>query len=128
MRSGRLLAEDSPENLLRDYNQTSLENVFLELCMKNDENKLTSIVTNDTSCNQTDYKNEQTQQSQGGVDNMVFDESALSNVTETDIAIQLQNHNNCDVISPNDSFVVTQLLSIYSFLAFYSLCISNDLF
>jgi hypothetical protein len=121
MRSGRLLAEDSPENLLRDYNQTSLENVFLELCMKNDENKLTSIVTNDTSSNQTDYKNEQTQQSQGGVDNMVFDESALSNVTETDIAIQLQNHNNCDVISPTDSFAVTKLLFIYSFLAFFVL-------
>jgi hypothetical protein len=116
MRSGRLLAEDSPENLLRDYNLTSLENVFLELCMKNDENKLTSIFTNDTSSNQTDYKNEQTQQSQGGVDNMVFDESALSNVTETDIAIQLQNHNNCDVISPTDSFVVTRLLFIFFLL------------
>jgi hypothetical protein len=49
MRSGRLLAEDSPENLLRDYNQTSLENVFLELCIKNDENKLTSIVTNEVN-------------------------------------------------------------------------------
>ncbi|EFX79372.1 ABC protein, subfamily ABCH [Daphnia pulex] len=75
------------------------------LCMKNDENKLTSIVTNGTSCNHADYKNEQTQQSQGGVGNMVFDESALSNVTETDIGIQLQNHNNYDVISPTDSFV-----------------------
>ncbi|XP_046651597.1 ABC transporter G family member 20-like [Daphnia pulicaria] len=105
MRSGRLLAEDSPENLLRDYNQTSLENVFLELCMKNDENKLTSIVTNGTSCNHADYNNEQTKQSQGGDDNRVFEESALSNVTEMDIAIQLQNHNNCDVISPTDSFV-----------------------
>ncbi|XP_046651593.1 ABC transporter G family member 20-like [Daphnia pulicaria] len=99
MRSGRLLAEDSPENLLRDYNQTSLENVFLELCMKNHENKLTSIVTNSTSCNQVDYKTEQTQKSQGGVDNMVFDESALSNVTETEIAIDPQIHNNCDAVS-----------------------------
>jgi hypothetical protein len=36
MRSGRLLTEESPENLLRDYNLPSLENVFLKLCMKDE--------------------------------------------------------------------------------------------
>lgn len=35
MRSGRLLAEDSPQNLLAIHNMTSLEDVFLKLCMKN---------------------------------------------------------------------------------------------
>jgi hypothetical protein len=102
MRSGRLLAENSPENLLRDYNLTSLENVFLELCMKNHENKLTSIVTNSTSCNKVDYKTEQTHHSQEGVDDMVFDESVSSqlNVSETEIAIDPQIHNNnCDAVS-----------------------------
>ena len=36
MRSGRLLTEDSPENLLSKHNLSSLEDVFLKLCMKND--------------------------------------------------------------------------------------------
>ncbi len=34
MRSGRLLAEDLPQNLLKDYGLLSLENVFLKLCIK----------------------------------------------------------------------------------------------
>ena len=34
MRSGRLLAEDSPQNLLSTHNLNSLEDVFLKLCMK----------------------------------------------------------------------------------------------
>ena len=34
MRSGRLLAQDSPHNLLSTYGLDSLEDVFLQLCMK----------------------------------------------------------------------------------------------
>ena len=34
MRSGRLLAEESPQSLLNSHNLTSLEDVFLKLCMK----------------------------------------------------------------------------------------------
>ena len=49
MRSGRLLAEDSPENLLRDTNLSSLENVFLELCIKNNDNKFIPMVAKDAS-------------------------------------------------------------------------------
>lgn len=33
MRNGRLLAEDSPDNMLLEHNLTSLEEVFLKLCM-----------------------------------------------------------------------------------------------
>jgi hypothetical protein len=36
MRSGRLLAEESPDKLLAYYNLPSLEDVFLKLCMKDD--------------------------------------------------------------------------------------------
>ncbi|CAF1396368.1 unnamed protein product [Adineta ricciae] len=39
MRSGRMLAEDEPLKLLNQYNQTSLENVFLHLCF-NDQNRI----------------------------------------------------------------------------------------
>lgn len=34
MRSGRLLAEESPQTLLRLHGLVSLEDVFLKLCMK----------------------------------------------------------------------------------------------
>ena len=34
MRSGKLLAQDSPQNLLSTYSLDSLEDVFLQLCMK----------------------------------------------------------------------------------------------
>ncbi|XP_057369454.1 ABC transporter G family member 20-like [Daphnia carinata] len=36
MRSGRLLVQDSPENLLNNYRAPSLEDVFLKLCIKDD--------------------------------------------------------------------------------------------
>lgn len=34
MRTGRLLVEDSPENLLRNFGGPTLEDVFLKLCLK----------------------------------------------------------------------------------------------
>ncbi|KAI9558878.1 ABC protein [Daphnia sinensis] len=36
MRSGRLLVQDSPENLLNNFRAPSLEDVFLKLCIKDD--------------------------------------------------------------------------------------------
>ena len=45
MRFGRLLAEDAPAALIQTYGQTSLEAVFLSLCMDNgdtDEESRTS--------------------------------------------------------------------------------------
>ena len=39
MRSGRMLAEDEPSILLDRFNQTTLENVFLQLCY-DDQNRL----------------------------------------------------------------------------------------
>ncbi|CAF3075028.1 unnamed protein product [Rotaria sp. Silwood2] len=40
MRSGRMLAEDEPSLLLIKYNQTSLESVFLYLCVEDQKNVL----------------------------------------------------------------------------------------
>lgn len=39
MRNGRLLAEDSPSQLLNIYGMNTLEDVFLRLCVR-DENKV----------------------------------------------------------------------------------------
>ena len=55
MRSGKLLAEDSPTALMETYQQSNLENVFLSLCMKTDEDEAepdkeaVSVVTYDLS-------------------------------------------------------------------------------
>jgi hypothetical protein len=38
MRSGRLLAEDTPHNLLTRFSLGSLEDVFLKLCVKESTN------------------------------------------------------------------------------------------
>ncbi|CAF1626056.1 unnamed protein product [Adineta ricciae] len=51
MRSGRMLAEDEPTRLLAKYNQTSLENVFLNLC-REDQNRVQQSPKN--SINKTD--------------------------------------------------------------------------
>ncbi|CAF1284439.1 unnamed protein product [Rotaria sp. Silwood1] len=40
MRNGRMLAEDEPSRLLIKYNQTSLESVFLYLCVEDQKNVL----------------------------------------------------------------------------------------
>ncbi|XP_067949251.1 ABC transporter G family member 20-like [Watersipora subatra] len=36
MRNGRIMAEGSPDRLLQKYNQSSLEDVFLHLCLRDD--------------------------------------------------------------------------------------------
>jgi hypothetical protein len=57
MRNGRLLAEDSPASLIESYKQSSLENVFLSLCMNNGDidkssraspDNLDEVVTDET--------------------------------------------------------------------------------
>ncbi|UJR07556.1 hypothetical protein I4U23_011844 [Adineta vaga] len=54
MRSGRMLAEDEPTRLLIKYNQTSLENVFLDLC-RTDQNRIQQSPKNSKENNaQTD--------------------------------------------------------------------------
>jgi len=51
MRSGRILAEGSPDNLLKRYHKESLEDVFLTLCMQDDKSgsgKVASLNTPST--------------------------------------------------------------------------------
>ncbi|CAF1123969.1 unnamed protein product [Rotaria sp. Silwood1] len=48
MRSGRMLAEDEPSLLLNKYNQTSLENVFLQLCFQDQNRFQQEISMNNT--------------------------------------------------------------------------------
>lgn len=56
MRSGFLLAEDSPQNLLNKHNLVSLEDVFLKLCVKQqvDDGDL-SVAALTTTTNNTQH-------------------------------------------------------------------------
>lgn len=45
MRAGRLLAENSPEELMAQYNLETLEEVFLKLCMTDSSIKAASMAT-----------------------------------------------------------------------------------
>ena len=47
MRNGRILAEDSPASLIESYKQSSLENVFLSLCMQNGDTDKSSRASPD---------------------------------------------------------------------------------
>ncbi|CAF1177903.1 unnamed protein product, partial [Didymodactylos carnosus] len=51
MRSGRMLAEDEPIALLAKYNQSSLENVFLNLCVE-DQNRVLSKLKRNSSAHE----------------------------------------------------------------------------
>ncbi|CAF2873493.1 unnamed protein product [Rotaria sp. Silwood2] len=58
MRSGRMLAEDEPNHLLNQYNETSLENVFLHLCYE-DQNRIQqqTATNNNNVTHDTDISN-----------------------------------------------------------------------
>jgi hypothetical protein len=86
MRSGRLLAEDSPENLLREYNLSSLEDVFLKLCMADCGNE-------DKTANRIPTQ----QQCTGGIDNVAFHPSSSEldiSGTENSRRLKLENQTN----------------------------------
>lgn len=86
MRSGRLLAEESPENLLKDYRLPTLEDVFLKLCMKDVDNK-DDAGLKATCSSMTDNKASRKQEHYGGHDNMAFNVSQFD-VTEMGVERQ----------------------------------------
>ena len=50
MRHGRLLAEDNPIRLMNAYNLTSMEEVFLKLCIKQQEQVRVQIILRNINC------------------------------------------------------------------------------
>ncbi len=73
MRCGRLLAEESPENLLKNYGLPTLEEVFLKLCMRDGSYKVKDAVVNAPSFKEKSYTT--FQKSLDGHDNMAFNYS-----------------------------------------------------
>lgn len=101
MRSGRLLAEDSPDKLLTHYNLSSLEDVFLKLCMNQGVNNgLQQIVGNVIPPNETHQIVARTQQQAlGERENLAFDYT----VNEIDLPendVQRRNRINCNESPP----------------------------
>ena len=67
MRSGRLLTEGAPQNLLIKHNLSSLEDVFLKMCMKdvnNNERNAQSVVPSTTTTIINRHNTQQRQQMQ----------------------------------------------------------------
>ncbi|XP_057380012.1 ABC transporter G family member 20-like [Daphnia carinata] len=93
MRSGRLLAEDSPDNLLINYNLSSLEDVFLKLCMKdegnNQEQQQPKILERTVSSSSMRRNVARPKQPSTGHDNMAFDRgTSQSDISEIGVDCQ----------------------------------------
>nr|QBM06390.1 ATP-binding cassette sub-family H-like protein 2 [Daphnia magna] len=73
MRSGRLLTEDSPENLLQKYALFSLEDVFLRLCTQDFSNSQAETVSNAETVGEIAFA---VQQLSAGIVNDAFERSA----------------------------------------------------
>lgn len=110
MRSGRLLAEESPDTLLAQYNLPTLEDVFLKLCMKDDvENRdedRTEIVA--TPVRPVTLHAARTAQLPGSYVNPAFNHSTSQlDVSEAGITRQNRSNSREFSASPADRFGVT---------------------
>lgn len=130
MRSGRLLTEESPDNLLRDYNLSSLEDVFLKLCM-NDEGKNKIEQSEPLTNAVVGYTATRAQQQPIGHDNMAYDRSASqSDVSEISVDCQYTRNGHRPTLQ-DDLPVVRNFMIIFTILAilhFYSFTKKNPFY
>ncbi|XP_046646482.1 ABC transporter G family member 20-like isoform X3 [Daphnia pulicaria] len=116
MRSGHLLAEESPHNLLSLHGLSTLEDVFLKLCMKDGVVKhATAPVVATITNGKTGYPNMAHQQDLEGHDNPAYVQT-FNNVDAITTDIDHQHHNSQD--EEEDPTALAQL-SIIPFGAQY---------
>ena len=89
MRSGRLLVEESPENLLNSYRLPSLEDVFLKICIRDGvknrvEKQRIGVVTGITSPAVSCQTAARAQQPPADHVNMAFDDS-ISQISVSEV-------------------------------------------
>jgi hypothetical protein len=89
MRSGRLLAEESPENLLKNYGLPTLEEVFLKLCMRDGSYKVKDAVVNAPIPKEKSYTTSQNHL--GGHENMAFNYS-ISQFDVSQVGVERQEN------------------------------------
>ena len=111
MRQGRLLAENSPEELLAQYNMETLEEVFLKLCMTDSSSRADQIASGDNLSINNKYNQESMEE--GGIVNPALD---LDN--------ELNLNNN--VIIKNNKSQLANVLSVYSQGTNYSLNVNES--
>ncbi len=98
MRSGHLLAEESPQNLLSLHGLNTLEDVFLKLCMKDGVSKMaTAPVVATITGGKTGYPTMAHQQDLEGHDNPAYAQSFSNPDAITSADIDHQIHNGQDV-------------------------------
>ena len=105
MRQGRLLAENSPEDLLAQYNMETLEEVFLKLCMTDSSKSM-----NNDSMN--DKLHESENMEEGGIVNPALD-------------LENEFNLNNNVIIKNNKSQLANVLSVYSQGQNYSVPLEN---
>ncbi len=117
MRSGRLLAEDSPDKLLAHYNLSSLEDVFLKLCINQGVNKgveQLEIMANVSPSNGTHQIVARTQQQAGEHDNLAFDYSVNEiDLPENDVQRRNRINSNESLVTPVDPSAVRSPKLLY---------------
>jgi len=113
MRQGRLLAENSPEDLLAQYNMETLEEVFLKLCMTDSSSKANQIgnMTNDQL--ELNNKLHVENMEEGGIVNPALD-------LENEL-----NLNNNVIIKNNNKSQLANVLTVYNQGQNYSLPVEN---
>jgi hypothetical protein len=89
MRSGRLLAEESPENLLKNYGLPTLEEVFLKLCMRDGSYKVKDAVVKAPISKEKSYTTSQNHL--GGHENMAFNYS-ISQFDVSQVGVERQEN------------------------------------
>lgn len=95
MRNGRILAENSPQNLMQTYGQTNLEDVFLHLCVTDSANRASLRVKTTNNTNSIVVRRRHQRQQQNDPDH----QSGHSNASEN----QIQTSDNIASTSKQDS-------------------------
>lgn len=107
MRSGHLLAEESPQNLLTLHGLNTLEEVFLKLSSKEHAKKHGAL----TASGRAVRPIETSQQEDHGHDNAAF-VCTTDNPDATTIATPISRDNPCDVSQFNSGSVVVTIRNL----------------
>lgn len=95
MRQGRLLAENSPEDLLAQYNMETLEEVFLKLCMTDSSQRANQIASMGGDHLAMNSQLHQESMEEGGIVNPALD---LENELNLNNNVIIKNNNKVRLI------------------------------
>lgn len=91
MRNGHLLAEDSPQNLLDEFECAKLEDVFFKLCQLDSHDENGSVLTTSSSIRSSNVSEDTENVSESGTVSTVETETSVENNT-----VALENEKNAN--------------------------------